>query len=163
MTGTAALTPPAASLGLAEPSSDGVVFAMRFGTGGTGTRLTPGRPLRLSDGDHGFVWIHLSLADVRALNWLARQPELDSDIVETMTDTGDAPRVELAGEVQAGVLADLMLEIDHPTDEPARLAFALGPDFPCHRAAAAGSSRSSASSAASKAASPRPPRSSCSR
>ena len=117
MTGTAALTPPAASLGLAEPSSDGVVFAMRFGTGGTGTRLTPGRPLRLSDGDHGFVWIHLSLADVGRALKLARASARTRQRYRRDDDRYRrcaAPCWELAGEVQAGVLADLMLEIDAP-------------------------------------------------
>ncbi len=131
MTGTPTLPP--ASFGLAEPNTDGVMFAMRFGADGAGMLLSPSRPLRLAEpGDgpgNGFIWIHLSLADVRALSWLQRQPELDRDIVEAMIDTADSPRVELAGAVQAGVLADLMLEIDHPTDEPAGLAFALGPDF----------------------------------
>ena len=73
----------------------------------------------------GFVWIHLSRADIRCRNWVDQHAPLSEIAREIMLGDEDHQRVEVYGREIVGVIPELHLEFDNPTEDLTRLRFAM--------------------------------------
>ncbi len=109
---------------LADAALGGIVFGFRFGDDGRG-RAIASSDLEPLPPSHGFIWLHLNIADNRARRWLEQLPNLSDDAKETILDPDFHDRIDVAGTVIAGVFIDLRLDFEAETEEMAQLRFIL--------------------------------------
>ena len=103
----------------------GIVFAFHFDAAGRGTALPHDQAPRLDQPEVAFWWIHVNLADKRGCDWITALPALPDEARDMLLDSDAHDRIDIAGDVLAGVFVDLRLEFTHQTDEMAELRFVL--------------------------------------
>lgn len=110
-----------------RPSPSSLLFMVELpDTAGLicGFRLRPDGPAEslkwdaagLGQGFDGAVWLHFSLADVRAQKWIAACEQIPAQARELLLNNDPHIRMEAAGRGFAGVLGDLHFEFDADPD-----------------------------------------------
>lgn len=99
----------------------GLVWAFRFHADGRAEPLGLTDPL---DAHHGWVWLHLNLADARARHWLAAAEVLPAARA-LLLSTDNYQQLHAAGACVYGVFADLVRDLDRPTEDTGFLRFAM--------------------------------------
>ncbi|WP_422002276.1 CorA family divalent cation transporter [Reyranella sp.] len=100
----------------------GLVWGFRILDDGTASPLPVGEPVGLSG--EGWLWLHLDLADVRAVQWL-RAADLPDSAVATMLSHDPHQQIHATERVVYGVLVDLVREIHGATDDVGHLHFIM--------------------------------------
>lgn len=103
----------------------GIVSAYRFRADGTAEILAADAVDRAIAAGDGWFWIHLSRADTRCRNWVEHHAPLSEIVREILLNDEDHQRLEVHGREIVGVIPDLQLEFDNPTEDLGRLRFAM--------------------------------------
>src|SRR5262245_750977 len=99
----------------------GLVWAFRFRPDGRAQALAPGEPL---DPHDGWLWLHLNLADTRACLWLGEREVLPAARALLLSND-NYQQLHVIGDCVYGVLADLVRDLDKPSEEIGFLRFAM--------------------------------------
>ncbi|MGE3989097.1 CorA family divalent cation transporter [Pseudorhodoplanes sp.] len=115
---------------LAQPPVDstpaaGIISAFHFDSEGEARALRPQDLDEALQNPEGFVWVHLSRADIRCRHWIDQHAPLSEIVREIMLGDEDHQRIEIYGREIVGVIPELHLEFDHPTEDLTRLRFAM--------------------------------------
>lgn len=133
---------------LADPDSrPGIVFALRFDGEGRGVALRHDEAFDLADDATAFWWVHVNLVDKRGCDWISSLTVLPDEAKEILLSSDVHDRIDIEGDVLAGVFVDQRLDFAQATDEMAHLRFALA-----HRILVTGRRRSLRSVEATRAA-----------
>jgi zinc transporter len=105
--------------------ASGIVSAYRFDADGKAEPL-PAHAVdkAIASGD-GWCWIHLSHADARCCQWVERHAPLSEIVREILLGDEEHQRLEVYGREIVGVIPDLQLEFDRPTEQLSRLRFGM--------------------------------------
>lgn len=103
----------------------GIVSAYRFCADGTAEILAADAVDKAIAAGDGWFWIHLSRADTRCRNWVEHHAPLSEIVREILLNDEDHQRLEVHGREIVGVIPDLQLEFDNPTEDLGRLRFAM--------------------------------------
>lgn len=111
---------------LADTSpASGIVSAFRFNAEGKAERIpTEAVDAAIAAGD-GWFWIHLAHADARCCQWVEHHAPLSEIVKEILLGDEEHQRLEVYGREIVGVIPDLQLEFDRPTEHLSRLRFAM--------------------------------------
>jgi magnesium transporter/zinc transporter len=122
------VTDPAATL-LQEPEIPGLVWGYRFDPQGHPTRITRIRDAELGEVDAGFIWLHFNLADMRARRWIDSAGAIPAAARAFLADGDQHQQLRVDGDFISGVFADILLDLEHPTERVGRMVVVLGPRF----------------------------------
>jgi zinc transporter len=100
----------------------GLVWAFRVHEDGTVDSLPVDKPIE--DRRDGWLWLHLSLADVRACRWL-QAAGLPADAVELLTSHHKHQQLHATDDCIHGVFSDLTQNLDGTGNEFAHLHFVM--------------------------------------
>jgi zinc transporter len=103
----------------------GIISAFRFDPEGEAHSLRADQVDDALTIQEGFVWIHLSRADIRCRHWVEQHAPLCEAVREILLSDEDHQRIEIYGREIVGVIPELHLEFDNPTEELTRLRFAM--------------------------------------
>ena len=105
-----------------NPAS-GIVSAYRFDADGKAEPLAANAVDNAIAEGNGWFSIHLSRADAAAANWVEHHAPLSEIVREILLGDEEHQRLEVYGREIVGVIPDLQLEFDRPTEqsEPAAL------------------------------------------
>jgi Mg2+ and Co2+ transporter CorA len=103
----------------------GIVFAFHFDAEGRGSELPHNQAPQLDQAGVAFWWVHVNLADKRGCDWITSVPGLPEDAREMLLSSDTHDRIDIVGDVLAGVFVDIRLEFAQETDEVAELRFLL--------------------------------------
>jgi zinc transporter len=103
----------------------GIVSAYRFDPEGKAEVLAADAVDEAIAAGGGWFWIHLSRADTRCRNWVEHHAPLCEIVREILLNDEDHQRLEVYGREIVGVIPDLQLEFDNPTEDLGRLRFAM--------------------------------------
>src|SRR4051794_20319256 len=122
------LESPSAALAATVPIP-GLVWAFRIHADGRAEPLPIEAPVALSH-DGGRLWLHLNLADARALQWLATAELPMALPARTLLLSKDTfQQLHTADDCVYGVLSDLLRDIDQATEETGYLRFVMTERF----------------------------------
>ncbi len=116
---------PESILAEATPAS-GIVSAYRFDADGKAEPLPASAVDDAIASGQGWCWVHLSRADVRCCQWVERHAPLSEIVREILLGDEEHQRLEVYGREIVGVIPDLQLEFDRPTEQLSRLRFGMG-------------------------------------
>jgi len=103
----------------------GIVSAYHFNRDGKAEILAADAvDAAIAVGD-GWFWVHLSRADTRCRSWVEHHAPLSEIVREILLNDEEHQRLEVYGREIVGVIPDLQLEFDHPTEQLSRLRFAM--------------------------------------
>jgi zinc transporter len=106
----------------------GLVWAFRIHADGSPEPLPIEQPIERTH--DGLLWLHLNLADSRALQWLAAVEMPISSPARTLLLSKDTyQQLHTADDCVYGVISDLMRDIDENTDETGYLRFVMTEQF----------------------------------
>jgi zinc transporter len=108
-----------------EQGRHGIVFSFRFDEEGLGTQMRQDDMPSLPVADDCFWWIHLNLADARCRAWIADLDQLPDEARDILLSQDKHDRVELEGDVLAGVFLDARLDFASASEDMAQLRFVL--------------------------------------
>ena len=121
----AATREAAAGIGALEEVLPGLVWAYAFDEDGRG-RAIGGDDLPATLAGHdGWVWLHFNLADGRGRAWIEQRAPLPEAARELLLDSDDHLCLIADQDALIGVFSDFRRELDHDTQDIARLKFAL--------------------------------------
>jgi len=103
----------------------GIVFAFQFDAEGRGSALPHNQAPRLDQEGVSFWWVHVNLADKRGCDWITSIPAVPEDARDLLLSSDAHDRIDIVGDVLAGVFVDIRLEFAQETDEVAELRFVL--------------------------------------
>lgn len=110
-----------------HPTIPGLVWAYRFRPGiEPCTRLPPDVQLAEMQGDNGFFWLHLNLADARVAAFIDTMPGLDDSVKASLTTHETHPSIVVDDGALYGTLVDFQREFDQETRDIGWLHFAVG-------------------------------------
>jgi zinc transporter len=115
---------PDHTVAAADPAFPGLSFAYRFRDGSAELLTACDIPAALAE-PGGWIWIHLSLADPYARDWIAQTAPLPERGRAILLSDDDHQILEPIEGGVAGVFADLLREFAGETRELGRLHFAL--------------------------------------
>jgi zinc transporter len=101
----------------------GLVWAFLVHPDGSAEELAVDRPLE--DHHDGWLWLHLNLADTRACHWLSVESDLPTAAVRLLLSTDTHQALHTTDDCIYGVFADMVRELDRPSDQLAHLRFAM--------------------------------------
>lgn len=108
-----------------EQDRQGIVFSFRFDADGQGVPMRHNIvPDECVDGV-GYDWVHVNLADARGRAFVESLAQLPEDAREILLSQDKHDRVEMEGDVLAGVFVDARLDFSSTSDDVAQLRFAL--------------------------------------
>lgn len=107
-----------------HPAS-GIISAFHFDENGRARALLPEAVDAALQRPLGFVWVHLSRADIRCRHWVENHAPLSEIVREIMLGDEEHQRLEVFGREIVGVILELHLAFDHPTENLTRLRFAM--------------------------------------
>jgi Mg2+ and Co2+ transporter CorA len=113
-----------ALVGLAE-ALPGLVCAYRFDEEGVGRPLTAEDLAGALAAKSGWTWFHFNLANARARDWIEENAPVPDAAKELLLDTDDHLCLIAEDDTLFGIFADFRRELDHDTQDIARLKFAL--------------------------------------
>jgi zinc transporter len=99
-----------------------LVWAFRISEDGTSLSLPVDQPV--SERPNSWLWLHLNLADARALQWL-RESELPAAGIAMLLARDPHQQLHASENCIYGVFADLSREIEGSTDQLAQLRFLM--------------------------------------
>jgi zinc transporter len=105
--------------------ASGIVSAYRFDAEGNAEPLPASAVDKAIAEDDGWLWIHLSHADIRCCQWVERHAPLSEIVREILLGDEDHQRLEVYGREIVGVIPDLQLDFDRPTEQLSRLRFGM--------------------------------------
>jgi zinc transporter len=105
-----------------HPPIPGLVWAFRIRPDGTTESLPVDQPVRL--GGDGLLWLHLNLADSRALKWLAAA-ELQPPARALLLSKDTYQQLHTTEDSVYGVISDLIRDIDDATEDTGYLRFVM--------------------------------------
>jgi Mg2+ and Co2+ transporter CorA len=109
----------------ALPSS-GIVWAYRFMPDGHAEAIPNDRvDEALRQHGHGWIWIHLGLADTRCHTWITEHAPLSELAREVLAGPDRHMRLDILGDEIVGVLPDLHQELGGDTDDVVRVRFVM--------------------------------------
>ncbi len=114
-----------ADRGVSASSIPGLIWAYRFQADGTAERLADEAVPDALQHPEGWLWVHVSLADARARDWIDRFADLPEAARAILLSDDEHLRLDVVEEAVVGVLADLRRDFDRTSDEVGRLRFAL--------------------------------------
>ncbi len=103
----------------------GIISAFHFDTEGQARSLRSDEVAEALADPQGFVWVHLSRADIRCRHWVEQHAPLSEVVRDILLSDEDHQRVEIYGREIVGVIPELQLEFDNPTEDLTRLRFAM--------------------------------------
>ncbi len=115
---------PEAFLADTSPAS-GIVSAYGFDDEGKASELAHNEVDGAIARGGGWIWIHLARADTRCRQWVEHHAPLSEIVREILLGDEDHQRLEVYGREIVGVIPDLQLEFDHPTEQLSRLRFGM--------------------------------------
>ncbi len=115
---------PEAFLADSTPAS-GIVSAYRFDADGKAEPLASSSVDEAIASGEGWLWIHLSHADTRCCQWIERQAPLSEITRDILLGDEEHQRLEVHGPEIVGIIPDLQLEFDRPTEQLSRLRFGM--------------------------------------
>lgn len=101
----------------------GLVWAFRVHADGSAEELPIDQPLE--DHHDGWLWLHLNLADTRACQWMSTHSDLPAEAVRLLLSTDTHQALHATDDCIYGVFADMVRQLDRPSDEFAHLRFAM--------------------------------------
>lgn len=108
--------------GAAEPP--GLVWAFRFlGSGGAQRLAGPDVAAALAS-DEGWVWLHFSLTDSRAREWLSHLDRLPARARAVLVADDERSRLEVENDTTFGIFGDFRMEFDGGSADFGMLRFA---------------------------------------
>ncbi len=103
----------------------GLVWAFRIHSDGSPQALPVDQPISL-DRDDGLLWLHLNLADARALHWLASaELEAPAQAHGLLLSNDNYQQLHATDDSVFGVISDLMRDIADTTEETGYLRFVM--------------------------------------
>lgn len=118
-------TDPKTALGGLAEALPGLVWAYGFDDEGHGRPLDGEHITAALEASEGWVWLHFNLADSRAREWIDTRAPLPDPARELLLDGDDHLCLTAEDDALLGVFADFRRELDHDTQDIARLKFAL--------------------------------------
>jgi len=119
-------TLPPAILEPAENAMPGFVWAFRFRADGSAEELPDCAALEAEAADHDcWLWVHCNLADARLASYLRTHAKLPATALELICSTGEHQKLHVRDTCIYGVFADLVCDLDGPTDKLGFLHFAI--------------------------------------
>lgn len=115
---------PETALADSAPAA-GIIAAYHFNTDGVAELIPPETIDHAMASRDGWFWIHLARADNRCRNWVEHHAPLSEIVREILLGDEDHQRLEVYGREIVGVIPDLQLEFDNPTEELGRLRFGM--------------------------------------
>ena len=115
---------PDSTVAAADPDFPGLSFAYRFRDGLAEPLTARDIPGALAE-PGGWIWIHLSLTDTFARDWIAQTAPLPERARQILLSDDDHQLLEPIDGGVAGVFADLLREFAGESRELGRLHFAL--------------------------------------
>lgn len=112
-------------LAVESTPSAGIISAFQFDAEGRARALRSEDVEPALNCTEGFVWVHLSRADIRCRNWVEQHAPLSEAVREILLGDEDHQRIEIYGREIVGVIPELHLEFDNPTEDLTRLRFAM--------------------------------------
>lgn len=103
----------------------GIIAAYHFNTEGVAKLIAPEDVDSAIATHDGWFWIHLARADNRCRSWVENHAPLSEIVREILLGDEEHQRLEVYGREIVGVIPDLQLEFDHPTEELSRLRFGM--------------------------------------
>ena len=103
----------------------GIIAAYHFNADGVASLIPPEDVDNAIASRDGWFWIHLARADNRCRSWVENHAPLSEIVREILLGEEEHQRLEVYGREIVGVIPDLQLEFDHPTEELSRLRFAM--------------------------------------
>jgi zinc transporter len=100
----------------------GLVLAIRFHPDGTSEELNVDQPVSAAG---GWLWLHFSLADTRACQFMSTIPELPEPARALLVSGDEHQQLHGTETSLYGILADLVCGLDGATEEIGFLRFAL--------------------------------------
>ena len=100
-----------------------LVWAFRVYPDGSAEELPADHPIE--DHNDGWLWLHLNLADGRACDWLRTKSSLPTEAVRVLISSDSHQALHAAGDCIYGVVADIVRQLDRPSDEFGHLRFAM--------------------------------------
>ena len=120
---TALETKPLSEIAAAQAKPlAGLVLAVRFYPDGTSEELNVDQPVSAAGGS---LWLHFSLADTRACQFMSTMPELPEPARALLVSGDEHQQLHGTETCLYGVLADLVCGLDGATEEIGFLHFAL--------------------------------------
>jgi zinc transporter len=114
-----ALSPPSASAAI-----PGLVWAFRIHSDGSPEVLPVDQPISFSH--QGLLWLHLNLADARALKWLASADlDFSAQSRALLLSNDNYQHLHATEDCVHGVISDLMRDIAETTEETGYLRFVM--------------------------------------
>lgn len=101
----------------------GLVWAFRIHADGTPESLPADKPINLKD--DGWLWLHFNLADARACELLPRFENLPPEAAVVLTAPDGTQQLHVDDESVYGIFADLIADLDGPTQHFGYLHFAM--------------------------------------
>jgi len=105
--------------------ASGIVSAYRFDADGKAEPLPANAVDNAIAEGNGWFWIHLSHADARCCQWVEHHAPLSEIVREILLGDEEHQRLEVYGREIVGVIPDLQLEFDRPTEQLSRLRFGM--------------------------------------
>ena len=103
----------------------GIIAAYHFNKDGVAEWIAPDKVDAALATRDGWFWIHLSRADNRCRAWVETHAPLSDIIREVLLGDEEHQRLEIYGREIVGVITDLHLEFDRPTEDLGRLRFGM--------------------------------------
>jgi zinc transporter len=100
----------------------GLVWAFQIHENGTIESLPTDKPIEKSR--DGWLWLHFSLADARAISWL-RASDFPAPAVALLLSRDRHQQLHATESCVYGIFADLVRSLDRPIDEIAHLRFIM--------------------------------------
>lgn len=116
-----------ALMNLPVASDFGIVSAYRFAQDGSPTKIDIVNVAAELTETHGWLWLHVNLANLRCHDWLAQVAPISDVARETLLDTDEHIRLDIFGDEIVGVLPDLHQEFMQEGDDLVRMHFAIAP------------------------------------
>jgi len=114
-----------AALGGLSEALPGLVWAYGFDADGVARALSAQDLGPALASPEGWIWLHFNLANARAREWIDQQAPLPEAARELLLEADDHLCLMAEEDALIGVCADFRRELDHDTQDIARLKFAL--------------------------------------
>ena len=103
----------------------GIVWAYLFHEDGSAEPIADAELNEAVAAHRGWIWIHLSRADMRAHEWINRHAPISPDARDVLLGRDEHQRLDIAGNEIMGVLVDIQMEFARDLQETARLRFVI--------------------------------------
>ena len=107
-----------------EPAS-GIIWVYHFREDGTAISVPSETVSHALGAAGGWTWVHIGLADTRARAWIAQHAPISDMAREVLAGPDEHMRLDRVGDEIVGILPDLHLKFERPTEDIVRLRFVM--------------------------------------